>query len=67
MWRPKYRDMRRAELRAARANRIFCTDEKHIRTENTVTANTKPGVGVLYKIDDPRGRFLVHATSATLQ
>ena len=38
------------DLRAARANRVFCTDEKRIRTENTVMVNTKCGVGVLYKI-----------------
>jgi hypothetical protein len=44
--------MRRADLRAARANRVFCTDEKRIRTENTVMVNTKRGVGVLYKIVD---------------
>lgn len=28
-------------LRAPRANRIFCTDEKHIRTENAVLVRTK--------------------------
>ena len=28
-------------MRAARANRVFRTDEKRIRTENTVTVNTK--------------------------
>jgi len=38
-------------LRAARANRVFCTDEKHIRTENTVLVNTKQSEG-LYKIAD---------------
>jgi hypothetical protein len=27
------------DLRATRANRVFCTDEKHIRTENTVMVN----------------------------
>jgi len=26
----------RADLRAARTNRVFRTDEKHIRTEDTV-------------------------------
>jgi hypothetical protein len=41
-----------AELRAARANRVFCTDEKRIRTENTVTVNGKNGVGFLYEIAD---------------
>ena len=40
------------DLRAARANRVFCTDEKRIRTENTVIVNTKQGMGVLYKIAD---------------
>jgi len=39
-------------LRAARANRVFCTDEKRIRTENTVIVNTKQAVGVLFKIVD---------------
>jgi hypothetical protein len=39
-------------LRAARANRVFCTDKKRIRTENTVIVNTKHGVGILYKIVD---------------
>src|SRR5450759_565948 len=36
----------------ARANRVFCTDEKHIRTENTVKDKNKYGLG-----------FLVRATS----
>ena len=39
-------------MRAARANRVFCTDEKRIRTENTVIVNTKQAVWVLYKIAD---------------
>ena len=34
-----------ANLRAARANRVFCTDEKHIRTENTVMVNKDGGAG----------------------
>ena len=34
-----------AELRAARANRVFCTDERRIRTENTVLVNTRHGLG----------------------
>jgi len=51
------------DLRATRANRVFCTDEKRIRTKNTVIVNTKQGVGVLYKIVDPRERFFVRATS----
>jgi hypothetical protein len=37
--------MRRKPLRAARANRVFCTDEKRIRTENTVMVNPKQAVG----------------------
>jgi hypothetical protein len=41
-----------ARLRAARANRIFCTDEKHIRTENMVIVITRHCVGVLHKIVD---------------
>jgi hypothetical protein len=45
-------------LRAARANRVFCTDEKRIRAENTVMVNTKHGAGILYKIVDcARMRF----------
>ena len=68
--------MPRVELRAARANRVFCTDDKRIRTENTVTVNTKHSVGFLYEIvdrvrtascpcaiDDPRGRHFVRAKS----
>ena len=39
-------------LRALRANRVFRADEKHIRTENTVTVNTKHSVEVLSKIAD---------------
>jgi hypothetical protein len=36
----------------ARANRVSCTDERHIRTRNTVIVNPKQGAGVLYKIVD---------------
>jgi hypothetical protein len=50
--RLEYGRTRRPDLRAARANRVFCTDEKRIRTENTVMFNTKQGVGFLYKIAD---------------
>jgi len=32
-------------LRAARANRVFWTDEKHIRPENTVTVKSECSVG----------------------
>jgi len=52
MPRADQRRLPRADLRAARANRDFRTDEQRIRTKITVTVNTKPGVGVLYKIVD---------------
>jgi hypothetical protein len=40
-------------LRAARANRVFHTDEKRIRMENTVIDKSKNGLGlVFYKIVD---------------
>jgi hypothetical protein len=40
-------------LRAARANLVFCADEKRIRTENTVLDKSKGGLGwLLYKIAD---------------
>jgi len=35
-------------LRAARANRVFCTDEKRIRTENTVMDKNNNGLGVAF-------------------
>jgi len=44
--------MARADLRAARANRGFCTDEKRIGTETTVMVRNKDRVLVLYKIAD---------------
>jgi|ERR1019366_6801727 hypothetical protein len=72
--RLEYRRLPRAELRAARANRVFCADEKRIRAENTVMVNTKRGVGAYTRspiargcafhpcaIDDPRGQFFVRA------
>jgi hypothetical protein len=37
-------------LRAARANRVFDTDENHIRIENAVMVNTKHSAQELYKI-----------------
>src|SRR3990172_1479651 len=68
--------MRRADLRAARANRVFRADEKRIRTENTVIVNTKSGVGFRPRsliargcafhpraINDPRGRGAVRASA----
>jgi hypothetical protein len=42
----------RQALRALRANRVFCTDEKHIRAENTVIFENEDTAGVLYKITD---------------
>jgi hypothetical protein len=41
-----------AGLRAARANHVFCTDEKRIRTENTVMDKNKDDMGLLSKIVD---------------
>jgi hypothetical protein len=54
-------------LRATRVNRVFCTDEKHIRTENTVMVNTKQGVGVLFKITDCARTVFCPRNIATLQ
>jgi hypothetical protein len=40
-------------LRAARANHVFCTDKKRIRTKNAVVDKGKDGSGLLlYKIVD---------------
>jgi hypothetical protein len=39
-------------LRALRANRVFGTDEKRIRTKNTVICKTEDTAGVLSKIAD---------------
>jgi len=61
----------------ARANRVFRTDEKRIRTENTVMDKSTNGFGLLlskivdcvrtdsrpYAIGDPRGRAAVRARS----
>jgi hypothetical protein len=44
--------MRPADLRAARANRVFCTDKKRIRTENTVIDKSKDSAGALSEIAD---------------
>jgi hypothetical protein len=38
--------MAQKTLRAARANRVFCTDKKRIRTENTVMFKSNNGLGV---------------------
>jgi len=37
--------MPRADLRATRANRVFGTDKKRIRAENTVMVKSKNGAG----------------------
>jgi hypothetical protein len=37
--------MPEAHLRAARANHVFCTDKKRIRTENAVMDKNKDGLG----------------------
>jgi hypothetical protein len=45
--------MSTGELRAARADRVFCADEKRIRTENTILDKGNHGFGlVFYKIAD---------------
>jgi hypothetical protein len=45
--------MARAALRAPRANPVFRTDEKHIRSENRVMDKSNNGLGlVFYKIAD---------------
>ncbi|MEK7438494.1 MAG: hypothetical protein AAB150_16590, partial [Pseudomonadota bacterium] len=62
----------------ARANRVFCTDEKRIRTENAVMGKTKGFFGFHTRsliahgcafhpcaINDPRGRLFVRAKSQT--
>ena len=43
MWRFEQRRIQRKTLRAARANRVFGTDEKRIRTKNTVMGKSKGG------------------------
>ena len=46
---PGYRRMQRRTLRAARANRVFYTDEKHIRIEDTVIDKDKVGSGLIFR------------------
>jgi hypothetical protein len=63
-------------LRATRANRVFCADEKRIRAESTVMDKSKDRAGFYprspiacgcafhpHAIGDPRGRFFVRAKS----
>jgi len=38
-------------VRAPRANHVFATDEKRIRSKNTVIDNTKSGSGLLFNGD----------------
>jgi len=52
VWSYVARFRRSGHCALARANRVFGTDEKRIRTKNTVRVNTKQGVRVLYKIVD---------------
>jgi hypothetical protein len=51
-----------AALRDARANRVFCTDEKHIRTENTVIDKSKDCV-IYTRSPIACGRLFVRAQS----
>jgi len=55
MYVPRSGDLGTQPLRAPRANRVFHTDEKRIRMENTVIVNDKDGAGVLCKIVDCKG------------
>jgi hypothetical protein len=50
-------------LRAPRANRVFGTDEKRIRTKYTVMDRINGSAGVLLKIGDARERFFVRVKS----
>ena len=53
MYSPTPADVSERPLRAARANRVFGTDEKRIGTKNTVMDKSKGGLGwLLYKIVD---------------
>jgi hypothetical protein len=64
MYPPTSADVGARPLRAARANRVFCTDEKRIRTENTVLVNTKHGAkGGNIRLSIARRRFFVRAKS----
>jgi hypothetical protein len=67
-------------LRAPRANRVFHTDEKRIRTENTVMYKNKSGLSGFHQkssiargcafypcaINDPRGRAAVRASAKSI-
>jgi hypothetical protein len=45
MYPPKFADVGTRSLRAARANRVFYTDKKRIRIEDTVMNKSKGGSG----------------------
>jgi hypothetical protein len=51
--------MPRKTLRATRANRVFCTDKKRIRTENAVMVKSNNGLGLFLSkiVDCARTRF----------
>jgi hypothetical protein len=53
MYPPTSADVGTRRLRAARANRVFGTDEKRIRTKNTVMDKSKSGLGLVF-IQDHR-------------
>jgi len=67
-------------LRALRANRVFRTDEKRIRMENTVMYKSKNGLSGFNQrsliargcafhpcaINDPRGRAAVRASAKSI-
>jgi hypothetical protein len=51
--------MPRVDLRAARANRDFCTDKERIRTEIAVMVKSKDSVGFNTRSPIADGRLLV--------
>jgi len=55
--------MRQVDLRAARADGVFCTDEKRIRSENTVMVRSKDGEGFLQDRRLHTDGFIVRAQS----
>jgi hypothetical protein len=68
MYRPVFAYLSVRPLRAARANRVFRTDEKRIRTENTVMNKSKGGLGwLLSEIVDCARTASRPRNNATLQ
>ena len=55
MYPPTSGNVGKQALRAPRANRVFGTEKKRIRTKNTVISKTKKGIGVAL-IQDRRRR-----------